>query len=116
MKNHLHRAHMQYRSFKAARVEALQNNGIITIQIDWSENAKLCQGREEKSAYYHDTQVSLHAMYSWYIAGNQSHLSISDCTVHKANAVYASLEPVLENMMEDNEIHKISVVSDSPTS
>ena len=34
MKNHLHRAHMQYRSFKAARVEALQNNGIITIEID----------------------------------------------------------------------------------
>ena len=55
-------------------------------------------------------------MYSWSIAGNRSHLSISDCTVHKANAVYASLEPVLENMMEDNEIHKINVVSDSPTS
>ena len=115
MKDHLHRAHMQYRAFKACE-DAMQNEGVLTIQIDWSENAKLTQAREEKSAYYNDTQMSLHAMYSWCLAGNQSSLSLSECTVHKANGVYASLEPVLEKLLTENKIHNINIVSDSPTS
>ena len=36
MKDHLHRAHMQYRAFKAARDEAMSNSAVVTIQVYWS--------------------------------------------------------------------------------
>ena len=41
MKEHFHSAHTQFRAFKKARKEAMTEDDTITIQIDWSENAKL---------------------------------------------------------------------------
>ena len=51
---------MQYRAFKQARIQALENEQICTIQIDWSENARLRQAAEERSAYYHELKGCLH--------------------------------------------------------
>ena len=96
MKEHLHRAHMQYRAFKEARVEAQNDPAVITVQIDWSENAKLCQAREEKSAYYFSTQLSIHAMYAWWDEDKQNSFGVlSDCLKHQAPAGVTSLEIVL---------------------
>ena len=67
----------------------------LTIHIAWSENAKLRQSREEKSADYNETQVSIHFGYVWYGKDGYSFASISDCTEHDATAVMASLDPVL---------------------
>ena len=37
-------------------------NKAIAIRMDWSENATLFQCRQEKSAYYHDIQVSVNTV------------------------------------------------------
>ena len=94
LKEHLHRAHIQFKAFKSAREEAMSRSA-LTIHIDWSENAILRQPREEKSAYYNKTQVSIHCGYVWDGEDGYSFASISDCTKHDATAVMASLDPVL---------------------
>ena len=40
-KAHLYRAHMQCRAFKEKRVRAETTDGVLTIQMDWSENQKV---------------------------------------------------------------------------
>ena len=59
----LYQVHSQYKSFKAAREEASSTPSVATIQTDWSENAKMHQSQEEKSAYCHEYSVSLYPMY-----------------------------------------------------
>ena len=69
------------------------------MQIDWSENLKLRQSQEEKSAYYFDNQISLHALYLWTQEKKQSIASLNDCTDHKAAAVVTSLKEILSNLI-----------------
>ena len=64
LKDHLKCAHTQFSAFKQARLEAKNNPDVVTIHIDWSENIKLRQARDEKGAYYHKHQVSIHTIYS----------------------------------------------------
>ena len=90
---------MQYRAFKQACVQASENEHICTIQIDWSENARLRQAAEERSAYYHEDNLSIHAMHAWYEDKETSFVSISDDTDHHAPSVWASLEPILNDLV-----------------
>ena len=62
LKDHLNQVFTQIKAFKEARTETDDFENVATLQIDWSENPKLPQSQEEKSAYYFDNQVSLHAM------------------------------------------------------
>ena len=48
-----------------AREEAQSNADVATIQLDWSENAKIQRSQEKKSAYYHEYSVCQHPMYIW---------------------------------------------------
>ena len=66
LKDHLVCVHSQYKTFKAAREEAEQNQNVATIQVDWSENRKLTHCGEEKGAYYYKDHVSLHPVYVWH--------------------------------------------------
>ena len=95
---HLNRVHMQFKEFKKAR-----NNGMdadtFTVHIDWSENARLRQAAEERSAYYHEDNISIHAMHAWYDGKEQSLVSLSDNTDHSAPAVWTSLKPVLTELL-----------------
>ena len=93
----------------------MNNSTVATIQIDWSENAKMTQAREEKKAYYEDCQVSVHAMHQWTSEGNQSVASLSDHTSNQAAAVMVSVKPVLESLVKNGKV-KINIVRDSPTS
>ena len=113
--DHLHNCHAQFKAFKEAREDAMNNSTVATIQIDWSENANMTQAREEKNAYYEDCQVSVHAMHQWTSEGNQSVASLSDHTSHQAAAVMVSVKPVLESLVKNGKV-KINIVSDSPTS
>ena len=45
LKQHLKRVHTQYKAFKVAREEAVSEEDIVTVQIDWSENVKMRQAR-----------------------------------------------------------------------
>ena len=115
LKGHLYRAHMQYRAFKEKRVRAETTDGVLTIQMDWSENQKVRQAQEEKGAYYHQDQYSIHAMRAWTKMGAFSHAAMSEETSHKAPAVFASIEEVLQNYISDG-ITEINSVTDSPSS
>ena len=64
LKDHLYRAHMQYRAFKTKRMWAEKSSDTVTFQIDWSENASICQAQDKKSAYYHIGQISVHCSHS----------------------------------------------------
>ena len=52
-----------YTQIQRARTEAEDFENLTTLQIDWSENPKLRQSQEEKSAYSFENQSSLHPMY-----------------------------------------------------
>ena len=96
LKHHLYRAHCQFKAFKSAREATCHATyKTVTLPLDWSENAKLTQTREEKSAYYHKDGISLHPVYIWTNKEKFFVTSISDNKSNKTAAVFASLEPVL---------------------
>ena len=115
LKDHLYRAHMQYRVFKTKRMEAEKSSDTVTFQINWSKNASIRQAQEEKSAYYHTDQIPIHCIHSWSSQGQKLFGAISDHTDHKASAVFTSLEPVLLKYCQAN-VHHFNIISDSPTS
>ena len=91
MHDHQYYIHSQFKAFKMVREEAQSNADVATIQLDWSENGKMQQSQEEKSAYYHEYSVCLHPMYIWTKQHNYSCTAISDCTDHKAPAIMTSI-------------------------
>ena len=116
LQSHLYRAHMQYKAFKRARIEACSiNESNATVHIDWSENSRIRQAGEEKSGYYYEDQVSIHAMRLWEANGETSVVSISDDTRHGAEAVIASITPILNKIVAKN-TKFINIISDSPLS
>ena len=78
LKDHLHRAHMQYRAFKIKRMEAEKSSDTVTFQIDWSKNASIRRAQEEKPAYYHNDQISIHCIHSWSSKGQKLFAAISN--------------------------------------
>lgn len=110
LKDHLKRAHLQYETFKLAIEEAVSKPNVVTMQLEWSENERIIQSREEKPAYYHEDQISIHPMYIRSHERKYSRAALSDCTDHKAGVVFTSIiEPVLNDFMkEEQNIVKIS--------
>ena len=53
------------------------------------------QTKEEKSAYYDEYQMSIHAMYGWTTDGCQSYAALSDYTDQKDAAIMTTILPVL---------------------
>ena len=90
LKEHLHRACMQYKAFKQKQIEAQSQEENMTIQIYWLENAKVRQAQEEKSAYYQQDQFSIHTMRVWINHGEFFHFAMSDVFDNRAPAVFAS--------------------------
>ena len=91
LKDHLYQAHMQYGAFKTKRMEAEKSSDTVTFQNDWSENSSTRQAQEEKSAYYHTDQISIHCIHSWSSQGQKLFAAISDHKEHKASAVLPAL-------------------------
>ena len=91
MYDYQYRIHSQFKAFKMAREEAQSNADVATLQLDWSENAKMQQSQEEKSAYYHEYSACLYPMYIWTKQCNYSRTTISDCTDHKSPAIMTSI-------------------------
>ncbi|CAF5129893.1 unnamed protein product, partial [Rotaria sp. Silwood1] len=46
--SHINRVHQQFRAAKEAGQIAMEQEDTITIHLDWSENFKLKQARQEK--------------------------------------------------------------------
>ena len=115
LKSHLFRMHQQFKKFKAIRTEVLESDGdSAAMHMDWSENARVRQAKESKSAYYHEDHVSIHCIRSMQADGETSYVSLADTPNHMAEAVWASIKPVLEQYVEDGVKH-VYAISDSPT-
>ena len=71
--------------------------------------------RKEKGSYYHNIQVSVNAIVAYQLSGVSSHGTISDAKSHKAPAVWASLEKVLQSFNLE-QLKYLYVILDSPTS
>ena len=84
LKEHTNRQISQFRRIKEIKnlVQDPENQSAC-LRIDWSENATLFQTRQEKSAYYHDTQISIHTIVG-YFANDEtiSYGALSDTTSH----------------------------------
>lgn len=46
--DHLHNCNAQFKAFKEAREEAINNSAVATIQIDWSKMMQKCQNDADK--------------------------------------------------------------------
>ena len=114
MKQHLIWVHSQYKRFKEAGLEVERDSDVVTMQVDWSENKKLTQSGEEKTAYYYEDRISLHPARVWTKEGSFSYCAMGDSTDHKAPAVMASLRDILKWFAESG-TKKIIMISDSPT-
>ena len=113
LKEHLHRVHIQYRTFKEARENARRDGSTaLALHIDWSENCNLTQAAEEKSAHYQDDHICIHAVYAWTTTDKKSHACVSDCTNHSAPAVFASIQPLFDSFVNEG-IDDITIISDS---
>ena len=68
-------------------------NKVAAIQMDWAENTKFFQFRQENSAYYYDIQVSVNTTVVYQANKSTTWFgSLSDNTSHKKTAVWASLK------------------------
>jgi hypothetical protein len=88
------------------------------IRMDWSENAKLFQTRQEKSSYYHDIQVSVNTVLSVH-QPNQSVTcvgTLSDETNHRYAAVWTSLISIFAKIgLELENLEELFIITDSPS-
>ena len=62
LKDHLKRALTKFSAFKQAQLKVKNNPDVVTIHINWSENAKLIQAREEMGAYFILVTMSLQSL------------------------------------------------------
>ena len=120
LQEHTKRKIAQFRRIKEVRkiVENEENKAAL-IRMDWSENGKLFQCRQEKSAYYHDTQISINTAVLYQSDGRVTCIgSLSDDTSHKSTAVWASLDAMFTqlNLINLNDIDHFYIVTDSPSS
>ena len=46
--DHLHNCNAQFKAFKGAREEAINNSAVATIHIDWSKMMQKCQNDADK--------------------------------------------------------------------
>ena len=67
-------------------------NKAAAIRMYWSENAKLFQCWQEKSAYYYNIQVSVNMVTGTTICVR----SLSDNTNHRKTAVWVSLKSMID--------------------
>ena len=90
----------------------------VALRMDWSENAKLFQCRQEKSNYYFDIQVSVNTAVVYQCNDSVQYVgSLSDNTDHKNAAVWASLKAMLSKInLNMEEIEQLFIITDSPTS
>ena len=97
-KNTTHTKFLQFHCIKEVR-RIVDNplNKVAAIQMDWAENTKFFQFRQENSAYYYDIQVSVNTTVVYQANKSTTWFgSLSDNTSHKKTAVWASLNSMMD--------------------
>ncbi|CAF4140234.1 unnamed protein product, partial [Adineta steineri] len=118
--SHIDRVRQQFRAAKQARHMATEQKDTITIQLDWSENYKLKQARQEKvsecncillivlrdsfllASYYYEQHISILSGYVWKKDDCFSFVSISDDTNHRSEAAVQHLLDLFKSDVNTN--------------
>ena len=118
LREHNKRMMSQFRRIREIKqIVADPSKNAIAIRIDWSENQTLFQVRQEKSAYYHDLQVSVNTVVIYGRNGEVTSAgSISDCKSHKSAAILASLSSIMNVVGISDNVNTVYIISDSPMS
>ncbi|CAF4530858.1 unnamed protein product, partial [Didymodactylos carnosus] len=110
---HVQRIKAQFSAFKQARLDALNTDDIVTIQMVWSESFVLKQAREERSAYYNTQNISINSGYVWSKLESFGFRSLSDDTCHTGEAAWVSIHQLLIKLVKQEKMKKMNLITDS---
>lgn len=121
-KIHYHVMITQYQQTRILK-ENLPKHEIV-LHMDFAENYNCKTADEIQSAYWNNTQITLHPMVLYYRGSDEkiqhkSYVAVSECLSHSSSTVLAILQKLfLEKieLPECNEINYIHYWTDSPTS
>ena len=117
LKQHIENQKSQFRRIKEVKNKVNdETTKSKAIRIDWSENGKIYQTRQEKGAYYGDgvVQVGINTAVLYECQKPpRSMATVSDDKNHKAAATWASLEKLLEKV-DLSDTSTLYIISDSP--
>lgn len=116
LQEHSNRFRSQYRKIRELKNLVVEpTNKSVFLRIDWSENVKLFQTRQEKSEYYCSTSCSVNAAVLYSPDGVIGLGTISDVKSHTAPSVWASLTEILK-LVDLTDTETLYIASDSPSS
>ncbi|CAF1222317.1 unnamed protein product [Adineta steineri] len=81
---------------------ATEQKDTITIQLDWSENYKLKQARQEKASYYYEQHISILSGYVWKKDDCFNFVSVSDNINHMFEAAVQHLLDLFKSDVNTN--------------
>lgn len=113
---HVYKIRHQFRAYRHLK-ETLDVNEVV-IHIDFSENYQCKHAAEIQSAHFgaSNEQATLHTGVMYKVDGLQSFTTISNSLRHDAAAIWAYMQPVLDNLRATNpEITDLHFFSDGPT-
>ena len=83
------------------RKQALENDNMSMIQIDWAENGRTTCPNKVQSGYFGGwVNFSLHTGYEYSKSKSGGFVSLSDKINHKAEAIFAALWPKIKELFE----------------
>ena len=85
------------------------------LQVDWSENLTVVPSREIQTAFFERKSFSLHSGYAYMYNRSFGFGALAEGSNHKAEAIIAALNPVLEELLQRG-VQSFTFVSDSPVS
>lgn len=115
-KNHLERNFVIKNELRQVRLEAMEEDDLAVLHVDWAEQHKLTEIKEIQTAFFNGRYAyDIHTGYCYTKDDNHGFASISDSSDHRAEAIQAALKPKIVKLVEKGKT-KIVICSDSPVS
>ena len=115
-KEHLERDFVIKAELKKVRMEAMEDDDLAVIHIDWAEQHKLTEVKEIQSAFFNGRYAyDIHTGYCYTKEDCHGFASISDSSDHKAEAIHCAIKQKIVELVGNGK-KRIVICSDSPTS
>ena len=114
-KDHLERDYVMKQEIKKVRLEALEDEEVAVLHVDWAEQHKITEIREVQSAYFNGRySYDLHTGYCYSSQDSHGFVSLSDSADHKAEAIHNAMRPTISKLVGQGK-KRFVICSDSPT-
>ena len=115
-KNHLERDNVMKNEIKKVRLEAMEEDDLAVLHVDWAEQHKLTEVKEIQTAFFNGRySYDIHTGYCYTKEDSHGFASLSDSSDHRAEAIRCALRPKIVSLMEKGKTRFV-ICSDSPTS